>query len=265
MTCQEFDQIVAELASDNLMSARSRIAALTHIAACEWCNGRLLAEKVLDRGLSAVAESTSQEQAPSRVKQSLRAAFEARQQQTVARPKNTNVIRLPIQKPSVQWRWAWALAAAAMIVFTVSIFMWRNQRSSEQPGFMAGSRLTPTVTPLLVTPPVERTVTQTDEGAKLSATGALPKSIVEKKASRKIQQRKPQAEETDLAANYIPLSYVSGGAEESLVVRVDVPRTSLIAMGLPLSLTTDRGSEMVKADLKVGLDGVPLAIRLVQK
>ena len=267
MTCQEFDQIVAELAADKLMSPRSRIAALTHVSVCEVCNERLLAEKVLERGLGAVSERTSHEQAPARMKQSLRAAFEARQQQVAPEPRTTKVIRLPIQKPNVQWRWTWPLAAAAMIVFAVSVFVWRNQRSLGQPDLIADSLPTPTITPLVTSPPIEMVVSPHQTNRKLTGARTSSMSVVEKKSSPMNRRQATQAEETELAANYIPLSYVParGGIEESLVVRVDVPRASLIAMGLPLSLTADHGSEMVKADLKVGLDGVPLAIRLVQK
>jgi hypothetical protein len=45
-------------------------------------------------------------------------------------------------------------------------------------------------------------------------------------------------------------------------VRVEVPRATLLSLGLPLNL--ERGDSHVKADLLVGDDGMTRAIRLVR-
>ena len=50
--------------------------------------------------------------------------------------------------------------------------------------------------------------------------------------------------------------------QTGVVVRVEIPRATLLSMGLPMN--TDRGNSLVKADVVVGDDGVPRAIRLVQ-
>lgn len=263
MTCQEFDQIVAELAADKLSSARTRIVALTHVSACEACNNRLMAEKVLEKELAAVTEGDKGQQASVKLKHSLRAAFETQQKQIAAETVTTNVIRMPVHKSSVRPRWAWSLAAAAMVVFAVSVFVWRNQQTSETPPLIASSSPTPTPS----NQSTEPITPQVDTALKLDGAGPLRENSTRKKSSRIKGQRTAQAKENELAANYIPLNYSPGTAlsDESLVVRVEVPRTSLIAMGLPLSLHADLGSEMVKADLRVGLDGIPLAIRLVRQ
>jgi hypothetical protein len=49
--------------------------------------------------------------------------------------------------------------------------------------------------------------------------------------------------------------------DSGLVVRVQVPRSTLISMGLPMNVESSR--ELVKADVVVGDDGVARAIRLV--
>jgi hypothetical protein len=46
------------------------------------------------------------------------------------------------------------------------------------------------------------------------------------------------------------------------IVRVEVPRTTMASFGLPVNM--DRYNERVKADVLVGVDGVPHAIRFVQ-
>ena len=45
------------------------------------------------------------------------------------------------------------------------------------------------------------------------------------------------------------------------VIRVDLPRASLVALGVNIPLDSDK--QMIKTDLLVGPDGVPRAIRLV--
>jgi hypothetical protein len=45
------------------------------------------------------------------------------------------------------------------------------------------------------------------------------------------------------------------------IIRVELPRASLVALGVNLPLDSDK--QMIKTDLLVGPDGVPRAIRLV--
>ena len=47
MNCQEFEQIVAELADDRLASVRTRITAMTHAANCQRCNAQLQAQRFM--------------------------------------------------------------------------------------------------------------------------------------------------------------------------------------------------------------------------
>jgi hypothetical protein len=56
-----------------------------------------------------------------------------------------------------------------------------------------------------------------------------------------------------------------GGAlamESGHVVRVELPRTALVSMGLPMN--PERAGELVKADVLMGDDGVARAIRFVR-
>lgn len=63
---------------------------------------------------------------------------------------------------------------------------------------------------------------------------------------------------------FYPVTYTGDGGESARggrVVRVDVPRSTLFAMGMNVSLENE--SPTVKADLLIGPDGVTRAIRLV--
>lgn len=266
MNCQEFEQIVDELAADKLMSARARVTALAHAAACDSCGDRLSAEQALNQGLLGFAKSTASDQASARLRKSLRTAFETQQAKIAAEAVAPNVIRMPVRKPffSGQWNWGLAAAATAAIVFVVAVSVWQSQQTLKDKMILAGASPTPTAKPVAPMPSPEVVVPQNN----LATSAEAQKTTGEKVKSKKLLQRRQQSVqpyENNLAANYIPLSYAAGSAtpEESLVVRVDIPRTTLIAMGLPLS--AEFGNAMVKADLRVGIDGVPLAIRLVRQ
>ena len=259
MTCQEYEQIVAEMVADKLTSARTRVSAMAHAAACERCDARLTAEKLLDAGLGAVAERTQAEQAPPRLRQSLRAAFEAQQAKAALNVVEPKASWLDSVKAMFVWQqdWRWSLAAtaaAAVVVLMVGAAIWWQQQTP------SGSELTAVASPT-VTPSPKAIEPQIEPATNLAyQTATIEKRNVKRLVSPR--RRQAQSGSTELAANFIPLSYAAGSAtpEESLVVRVDVPRTTLIAMGLPIS--AEYGNSMVKADLRVGIDGVPLAIRL---
>ena len=78
--------------------------------------------------------------------------------------------------------------------------------------------------------------------------------------------RKPQRSvDIEPEADFYPISYGGDPAETSdggRIIRVDLERSSLFAMGVNLSLEND--DEIVKADLLVGSDGVTRAIRVIK-
>jgi hypothetical protein len=242
MNCPEFELIVGELAEDQLMSAKTRVSALAHAESCERCARRLANERTLSAGLIALAESTASE-APARLKQSLRAAFDA--QKPVAAP---NVVSFPAR--TRQWRWALAAAAAAAIVFAVTLSVWLRGSSPKTTEIISTATPTPTVTP--AAPALNSVQTQ------------LAGGVVINTGRRTLSRRMIRTIEDDRAASYIPLTYATNASapQDKLVVRVEVSRATLIGMGLPLD--AEQGSELVKADLMVGVDGVPLAIRFVK-
>lgn len=48
----------------------------------------------------------------------------------------------------------------------------------------------------------------------------------------------------------------------SRIIRVELPRASLVTLGVNVALDSDK--QLIKTDLLVGPDGVPRAIRLVE-
>ena len=76
--------------------------------------------------------------------------------------------------------------------------------------------------------------------------------------------RKPSTAAND-AGDFYALSYAGDPNETERggrIIRVDMPRSALFAMGVDIPLENE--SEVVKADLLVGTDGVTRAIRVVK-
>lgn len=77
-------------------------------------------------------------------------------------------------------------------------------------------------------------------------------------------RRQPEAEYAAPENNFYPVSYTGDPAETAgggQVIRVELKRSSLFALGVDLPLEND--DPVVKADLLVGRDGVTRAVRLV--
>ncbi|MCA1629186.1 MAG: hypothetical protein LC774_02215 [Acidobacteria bacterium] len=72
----------------------------------------------------------------------------------------------------------------------------------------------------------------------------------------------PQGADASASADFVRLATGDGSAplESGQMVRVQVPRAALAALGLPVN--AERAGELVKADILLGHDGTARAIRL---
>lgn len=257
MNCREFEQLVASLAEDQLMDAATRTRAVAHALECTRCNRRWQDERVLSAGLRAFTASTANAAAPTRLKQTLRAAFDEQAKATTS----SAVVPFPVRAQ----RWPrWALAAAAVLLVTVGIaaLVWlRGAAPPQSERNVAGPSSSPT--PAVMPAPRNESPTPIAPQPK----NEIAKYHAPKSANRGRRTAPPvpasiRTDDTEVAAQFIPLGYARGSLQDGLVVRVEVSRASLIAMGLPLDAARAEGN--VKADLKVGMNGVPVAIRLLQ-
>ena len=69
---------------------------------------------------------------------------------------------------------------------------------------------------------------------------------------------------SEVATEFLPLTYVDdlGGQQSGHIVRMKVPRSALIAFGVPMNM--ERAGELITADVMIGDDGLARAIRFVQ-
>jgi hypothetical protein len=261
MNCQDFEKIVVDLASDSLMDAISRKNGLAHSLACRHCAARLADERVLGAGLRAFGESTAGERAPAGLKQSLLEAFDRRH----AAAPSPVVVQMPARTRNLaRWTLAAAAAIAALLAVT-AIYRW----------YLPSPVLKQETVKTQDAP--NPAVRDEPEAAKLPVKDdrALEENVDGRSSRQSNPRRAPRRNRTPdrvvVAENsagqnsgYIPLTYLAdaGSVESGFVVRVEVPRSTLIAMGLPMNV--ERSSEKVKADVLLGDNGVALGIRLVQ-
>ncbi|MFL6275754.1 MAG: hypothetical protein ACJ74G_11265 [Blastocatellia bacterium] len=254
MTCEAFERVVTDLACEFLIEAAARKRALAHACACSRCAARLQQERALTAALNAAA-SAEHGQASVGMKTALLAAF---QQQTAPAP----VAPPPVFINSATRRSArWLVAAAAallLLAILVTLQVLHRQSlvessASSQPTIASAVPATGVThkTNVQAAPP-------SDKPKTLSAASRRRMRPVfhHEMASRGVGS-------LETVTEFIPLTALADATAmgSGTIMRVEMPRASLIAMGLPLN--AERAHETVKADIVVGDDGLARAIRLV--
>jgi hypothetical protein len=255
MNCKEFEDTVNEIVHAKMIDAASRAAGLAHTEICVRCAARLAGERALIAGLKSLAASDEGKAASASVEAALLEAFRAPAPNQIAR-------RLPVQ--STRWpRKALAVAAAILIAFDFIVY--RAIQNEPQKGNKVVKENLPAPQP---------SVNRKEQVVKESV---IPEPRRGSRAPRprsgnRLQLDKPiirdsmtsYARDNEYTTDFFPLSYSDDQKpmESGEVIRVQMPRSALIAFGLPVNI--ERADVPVKADLLVGEDGLARAIRFVR-
>ena len=257
MNCSDFETIIVEIARDCLMEAATRERGLEHVRSCASCATLLVEERALSRDLRALSARCSAEEIPERIETALLAAFRQGMGQT-RRSDPTNVA--PRRR-----RRSLAVAALALLTFGVSLAGWiasSSKRGAQGPGPIDGRAAS---TNVLATPEKpDQTPPRIVEGPKHDRS-------IPGQATRGRQKRLASASRRS-SSNDAPREFVTpffpvmqGGdlipLDGGQLVRVRMPRSNLIPLGIPLD--QGRASETIKADVLLSNDGLARAIRLV--
>ncbi len=260
MNCQQFDQLVVDLARARIADGGMQEGALDHARSCPRCAVRLADQSKLSLALRAVRAAGGNEHAPARVEHALLSAFRA--EFNASGPLNPVGAASPRRGGAAVWR-AWMVATAAMVLL----------------GLVVAWKLRPT----LPVRPVERASSPqvtNKKAAEVAAVGngetqpaaavvrhAMPRSRWAAKHGTplKLVATPEQTAATEATTRFYPLPYGSGlGLDEGwTLVRVQVRRSSLASLGVPVSAGSAAG-EMLTADVVVGQDGLARGIRFVQ-
>jgi hypothetical protein len=267
-----------------MMEANVREDALAHAEECARCSERLADERSLSFGLRAFASSLEQTEAPALLETKLREAFRQRQAAIANAP-------LAAKASGGARPWAvWATAAAAAILTVCALQAFRlRETTTATPLLKAGNsmsflelktaQLTPTKTKANMATP-SKTVTLSNELAGVMdesvAQSLAPKSAAARPASaaryltasnrgsRPSQSSKANKAAPEIVTEFMPLTYGAAlnPGEGGQLVRVELPRSALASLGLPVN--EERSDERVKADVLLGHDGLARAIRFVR-
>src|SRR2546422_6157752 len=113
MNCHDFENMVNDLAREQVMEASVRIESLAHSDECAACARRLEEENALSFKLRALAAETRFAGAPA-LEDKLRTVFRDH--------------RFAISRPAVAHRWRyWAAAAAAIVLAVIAVAEMRSR------------------------------------------------------------------------------------------------------------------------------------------
>jgi hypothetical protein len=225
MTCAEFDGIVHDLARPGALDQPSAAIAKFHAQTCERCAARLAQARALANALEAVAQDSADLGAPAHLEPALVSAFYEHRRSLERKQHRQRRARL-------RWlEWS-ALAAAAALLLAIGA--WNFSR-----------------------PRINGTDTNPNVGVK---------SPVNSSASDAAQQAALVESSTagDSNSDFVPVPYgeTFSSDDSGLVVRVSLTRSALGSLGYPVDEV--HAGDVVQADLLVGEDGFPRAVRLVQ-
>jgi hypothetical protein len=250
MFCRDFEKIAGDLAAGRLMEAGERALALRHASECSACALWLNAERTLEAGLLALAESAEEGEAPPHLKLALRAAFD---RQVKAAP-------VPISAPARSRNLAlWWLAAAALILFAIAVALLPGAAPPNSKRDVSGGR---SPAPREQSP---QRVIGPDKQEQNIETHVAKKTPIKRNTRRRAATSDDVARNDETVTDYIPLTYLADATavESGTVLRVELPPSALIAVGLPGPV--ERTDSRVKADVVVGDDGVARAVRFVRQ
>jgi hypothetical protein len=248
MNCQKFENLVSELARDQMMAAEQRGEALAHSDACEDCSTRLRDEEMLTRGLQSLAAEMESLAASDDVEVKLLEAFRAQR------------VVVPVaSRRSGSRYWLAAVAAMLLIVMSVIAIRWRtagedNHRQTASTTNDKKEVKNPSQDSVKDVEFKEDVVPQRPS-KRPGRRSTLPKAATSLVANRVTPE---------IATDFIPLSSMSAAnlQDGGQIVRLELPRSALANFGLPVNM--DRYNEKVKADVLFGVDGLAHAIRFVQ-
>jgi hypothetical protein len=245
MNCQSLREAVVEVGRGRAVGAGTQAAVETHVEVCDACAALLRREEQVTAGLKTLAAATSGELPSDDVRRRLMTAFDEQRR---------------MQVPAARRHWQWRQAAAAATLAAVIVWWQANDRGPvssrvpdvTSPPVPAGKPAPPPPAPKAAAP----ATTQESVAAVVPPKGARTGGRT--RAARAARVMTPEGFVTLPAAAGLP-DFESGS-----IVRMELPVTMLPIYGVDLGVEmVQRRDTSVEADLLVGQDGQPRAIRLV--
>ena len=259
MNCQNFNEIINEIADYRPMDANARAAARAHAALCAACAASLVNAQLMSKTL-LVAAGAEREQAPAHIKQGLLVAFATQQQ----RSQPAGVVEISSRRRAVWWIATAAAVAAAILVAATLPALKAGFAPSQSPPAVAKSSSNRDVAP----PTVPASTPNLPHPAATPGPSATIRRAKQHQVNKRTRstagQNTFEAAAQNKSNQYLPLTYLASATafDSGTVVRVRLSRSALLSLGLPVSGENSNGSVM--AEVVMGDDGLARAIRLVE-
>ena len=290
MNCKDFESTIHEIVSPRAADKTKQLEALEHAGHCLWCALRFDEETKLTESLQAFARTLHVQRAPARVEEALVQAFRERTWRAAAP-------RFWLAGKRLWRRLSWGLVFAATVAATWIVILQAphlHRGSSVPPPQVASNpplassepsqaneelRLAPGQSERQVKAQSERV--QSQDGARQSDEPGARASRNRKPGASLLDHRQPDSgaqaashgraeraaldeSASEVTTDFIPLGTCDDSEcmDEAVLVRVTLPAEALLAFGLPINNDWVAG-DSVEADVVLGSDGVPSAIRFV--
>jgi hypothetical protein len=237
MDCRDCDTIIHDFMRAEVANEELRTKAFDHIMCCPRCEARFSIIRSLERALRTLAEGMDAERSAAQLEPVLRTVL--RRQKSV-RQRSTSVAS-----------WVAMGIAASMLLSIGLVSRHRIFGPERKPPIVAAPQPLQRVN--APNAPVAETV------AKLAQEA--PKR---RKSKARVPVRQMDGEEFVTAFYALPYAESSDHTMSGEIVRVKLRGSALAGIGFPMALNGDAASEQITADLIVGENGLPLAIRFVR-
>jgi hypothetical protein len=258
MSCREYEADIVDLARRAGVSVEAEARLRAHLAACAGCAARLAREQHMTAALGDVADAAPQPSRSDAIEAQLLRAFAA---QHAAGSREAASRLRPI---AVRPAWGW-LAAAAVLVLAVVV--WRGTASWRSPDAAGPAPAAVATTPaevLAAAPAVEAPAPRRDEAGIATLSRNVSPQAAPVRAAAAGERVQPAAPtEDDVVLRFVTLPTAIGlpEFESGRIVRVELATAMLPAYGFDVVPGSESG--VVEADVLVGQDGQPRAIRFV--
>lgn len=276
MTCESLADIILDMARGAAVPEAARFSVRRHLDRCPSCAAEYARQRELTKGLQALAADAQEWKAPAGMEERLLAAFAAQAGQTA-----------PGDAPATTGRWRYVLATAAMV--TLAIWGIREAVERGAPAPISAPR--PEIAPPVVSDRNGDASRTTNPPAVINRSGVVrgttnPPAVSEHRSHASRTTNAPAVSERDVQASRttnppavserdvqvsrtattvefvsIPGAVGLPDLESGTVLRMELPLGVLPEYGLQIAPDAMRTS--VEADVLVGQDGQPRAIRLV--
>lgn len=228
MNCVQFGELLPDLDRPGTRGSERCEDALAHAEICSGCAALMMEAESLNYRLRKLSETTVGAQAPSRVEQALLSEFRRVQGERTGHRNWQRDLAV--------------LAIAALVLLAVGLGIYRHQVK------VGGAAISPVAE---------------NAGGSVGEIAAVDR--VENSGGAQPVNAVADSSDNEYATAFVPLPYADDPSETQggAVVRVNLPRASLVSMGVPVAGLNPGGH--VIADLMLSEDGTPQAIRLVSQ